>query len=201
MVPGNVFLDNQRWYVRKRKANIYKCMHNVNAVNTSHIGVCLETAYMWTMCVCFSQILEQKKTFLNIAFICDYSKMFLCVHLIKYQTFWASPSAVKAYTGHMIYFYQVFPFLGNVLSRCDSSSFHSCSLLHLHVPHPLFFRSSHCIYSEMILPLTGTPGARPLRSPAGHSTLDNHRARRLKILPNCRSHPDCFKILHTWNAN
>lgn len=54
-----------------------------------------------------------------------------------------------------------------MLSRCDSSSFHSCSLLHLHIPHPLFFS---WVYSETILPLTRTLGARPLHSPAGRCT-------------------------------
>lgn len=91
--------------------------------------------------------------------------MLLCAQLIKYQAFWATPSAVKACTGHMIYFYQVFPLLRKVLSRCDSSSFHSCSLLHLHVPSiPCSLVGSCWVYSEIILPMTGAP----LHSPAGH---------------------------------
>lgn len=44
--------------------------------------------------------------------------MLLCVHLIKYQSFWASPSAVKACTGRMIYFYQVFP----LLRKCSADA-------------------------------------------------------------------------------
>lgn len=90
--------------------------------------------------------------------------MLLCVHLIKYQSFGASPSAAKVCTGRMIYFYQVFP----LLSKCSADA----TALHFTVtvfctytfPHPLFFS---WVYSKTVLPLTRT---RALCSPAGRCT-------------------------------
>lgn len=143
-----------------------------------------------SLCVC-ACVFQSRNTVFNITPICEYSMKLLCVHLIKYQWLGASPSAVKPCTRRMIYFYQVFPLLGKC--SADATALHfavavSCTYT---LPRPLFFC---CVYSETILSLTRTFGARTPSLPRWAPHLrTSTQVRRMKTSQICHSHSDHLK--------